>query len=798
VAEGRLRRRRGLAVALAAVLLAAGGGGLWLHRQLRASLPQLEGERRLPGLSAPVRVERDGRGVPRIAGASRLDVSRALGFVHAQERFFQMDLLRRRAAGEVAEIVGPAALPLDRAARLHRFRAAAERVLAREPPAHRAMVAAYAEGVNAGLAALAAPPFEYLALRRAPAPWKPEDTVLVLLSMFVTLQSHIWSRESGRGLMHDVLPPGLVAFLAPDGTAEWDAPIVGGPLAGPAIPGPSVVDLRHAAPSRAARTVEPPDLDPDYALGSNNWAVSGAHTATGVPLLADDMHLQITVPNTWYHASLRWMEGAEERTVSGVTLPGAPAVSVGSNGRLAWGFTNSEGDWADLVLLDPVPGDADAYQTPQGPRKLERKTERIRVKGAADESLVVEETIWGPVLDKDHRGRRRALHWVAQEDGGVNLGLLRIETAASVAEAQALAGDVGIPAQNLVAADRDGHIGWTILGRMPRRVGFDGRLPGSWADGSRRWDGWLSSAEHPRVVDPASGRIWTANSRVVDGQMLRKVGFGGYDLGARARQIRDRLLAIPSATAADMLHLQLDDRALFLARWRDLLLQTLGSAPLREPRLAEMRMHVEKWGGRASVDSVGYRIVREFRTEVAAQALGALTEPCRAADARFRWNLIPFYEGPLWALVTARPAHLLDPRHATWHDQLMAAATAVGDALTRDGARLADQTWGRRNTAQIRHPLSRAVPALARYLDMPALPLPGDSHMPRAQTPENGASERMVVSPGREAEGILHMPGGQSGHPLSPHYADGHSAWVKGEPMPFLPGPAAHVLTLRP
>ncbi len=798
------RGRRLALLVLGVPLLGAGAGGLWVHGRLRASLPQLEGERTLPGLSAPVRVERDAQGVPRITGKSRLDLSRALGFVHGQERYFQMDLLRRRAAGEIAELVGPAALKLDRTVRVHRFRSVAERVFARAPADERSSIQAYGEGVNAGLAALGAPPFEYLALRTDPQPWRPEDTILAELAMFVTLQGGLPERESLLGVMHDVLPPALFAFLAPSGT-EWDAPLVGGAFAVPPVPGPDVLDLRRAVPPKAtaqgptaerAAALEP---DPDLVLGSNNWAVAGAHTASGAPLLADDMHLQITVPNIWYRAVLAWREGAEERQVVGVTLPGTPVTIVGTNAHVAWGFTNSEGDWADLVEVEPDPSDLDAYRTPSGPRKLTHVSERIRVKGGAEETLEVVETIWGPIVDRDHRGRKRALRWVAQDEEGVNLALSALETAQSLAEAQDVANRTGAPAQNFVAVDRDGHIGWTILGRIPRRVGFDGRLPSSWADGARRWDGWLEPGEYPRIVDPPSGRIWTANARVVDGEMLRKIGYGGYDLGARAQQIRDDLLAIEKATPEDMLNVQIDVRAIFLVRWRDLLLKTLTPEALaRDPRRAEMRRLVESWGGRASPDSAGYRLVREFRTTLAEQVLEPLTAPCKAADPRFRWNRLPFYEGPLWALVTERPPHLLDPKHKSWDAQLLAAADAVVASLTKDGARLADQTWGRRNAAEIQHPLSRAVPFLARFLDMPKDELPGDSNMPRAQGPENGASERLAVSPGREAGSLFHMPGGQSGHPLSPNYADGHADWVKGKPRPLLPGPPVHVLTLRP
>jgi penicillin G amidase len=798
VAEARWGRRIFLGLVLA-VLLASGGGATWLNQRLRASLPQLEGRRTLAGLAAPVTISRDEHGVPRIEGGSRLDVARATGFLHAQERFFQMDLLRRRAAGELSELIGPATVKPDREVRVHRFRSVAERVVAAASPENRALLDAYAAGVNAGLEALEGPPFEYLALRATPAPWRPEDSVLGALAMFVTLQSNQPERESVVGWMRELLPPEMAAFLDPRGT-EWDAPVEGEAFAVAAVPGPEVFDLRRQPPRVSVRSdASLEDFEEDRAAGSNNWAVAGAHTASGAPLLADDMHLGIGVPNTWYRATLAWSDGRGTHEVTGVTLPGTPAVTVGSNGHVAWGFTNSEGDWADLVLVEPEPGDENAYRTPAGPRRFERAMERIKVKGAVDETVEVVQTIWGPIVRRDKSQRAYALRWVPHDVEGVNLRIAGVETARTVAEAQAAANQAGIPAQNFVAVDRDGHIGWTIMGRMPKRFGFDGRAPSSWADGRRGWDGWRDPADYPRIVDPPVGRIWTANARVVSGEKYEMLQEGVYDLGARQKQIRDRLLALERATERDMLNVQLDDRALFLARWRDLLLETLtAEAVAKDPRRGEMRDLVDKWGGSASVDSAGYRLVRAFRLTVAEAVLSPLTAVCKEADERFDWTRIPFYEGPLWALVQERPAHLLDPKYAAWDDLLLGAADATIAELTKGGARLAAQTWGARNTVLIQHPLSRAVPSLARYLDIAPQPLPGDSHMPRFQSPSAGASERLVVSPGREAEGIFHMPVGQSGHPLSPYYQDGHAAWAKGEPTPFLPGPAVHVLTLTP
>ncbi len=762
-----------------------------------------------------MRVERDALGVPVVRGASRADVARATGFLHAQDRFFQMDLLRRSAAGELAALFGRAALEMDREARLVRPRLVARRAVESLGADEQAILSAYTAGVNAGLAALGAPPFEYLALRVAPLPWREEDSLLCALAMYRDLQGRQAWHDSVLGLLRETLPPELAAFLAPVGT-EWDAPVEGGAIPMPPVPGPEVVDLRRAKPAATASrppapavlavlgrpvAVWPEGGDEDHGLGSNNWAVAGAHTVHGGALLADDMHLRIAVPNTWYRASLAFPGPDGERRVTGVTLPGTPLVVAGSNGRVAWGFTNSEGDWADLVLLEPVPGDPDAYRTPEGPRKLDRATETIEVRGETAETLAVESTVWGPVVDKDHTGRRRALAWVALREGGLRL-VTAMETVGSLDEAQALAPEVGIPNQNYVVADSSGRIGWTIIGRIPRRFGHDGSAPLSWADGTKGWDGWLAAAEQPRIADPPGGRIWTANARVVGGEKLAKVGVGGYDLGARQGQIRDALLALDEASEDDMLRIQLDDRALFLARWQKLLLDVLAPEALAgDARRAEARRLVEGWGERAAVDSTGYRIVRAFRENVRGLVLDPLLAPARSRDGkRLRPGSAPNprWEGPVWAILAARPAHLLDPRFPGWEALLLEAADKVLAELTEDGRALAGRTWGERNTTLVQHPLSRAVPGLGSWLDMPKLPLPGDNHMPRFQSPSAGASERFAVSPGKEELGYFHMPGGQSGHPLSPHYADGHSAWANGERTPFLPGPAVHVLTLVP
>src|SRR6185295_6252976 len=431
-------------------------------------------------------------------------------------------------------------------------------------------------------------------------------------------------------------------------------------------------------------------------------------------------------------------------------------------------------DWSDLVELEMIdPEDCCVYRTPAGPRRLVRTLEKIRVRGRrAPDDLPVFESIWGPVIGKGPKGRPRVLAWTAHFPAGANLGILGLETAQTVDEALAVAHRTGIPAQNFTVADRSGRIAWTVLGPVPRRFGFDGSFPTSWADGTRGWNGWLRPEEVPAIVDPPGGRIWTANARTTDGDWLALLGDGGYDLGARARQIRDDLAKVEKATPKDLLAIQLDDRALFLERWRGVLLSALtGKALAGHPDRAELKRLVETtWTGRASIDSVAYRAVRSFRFELLDEVFGAITARAKAAD----------------------------PHFATWDDQLLSAADRFLERAKGFGPRLADRTWGELNTTRVKHPISFAVPALGSFLDVPPRRLSGDENMPRVVRPAFGASERLVVSPGAEDQGIFEMPVGQSGHPLSPYYRAGNRAWEEGLPTPFLPGKTEHRLTLMP
>ena len=403
--------------------------------------------------------------------------------------------------------------------------------------------------------------------------------------------------------------------------------------------------------------------------GSNNWAVAGSRAADGGALVANDMHLGLRVPNIWYRVRLVVDGGAD---VTGVSLPGVPAIIAGSNGHVAWGFTNSYGDFQDLVRLQPgsAPG---TYLADSGPRAFEVGEETLEVAGGKPERLTVRRTIWGPVIGDDGAGHELALAWTAHRAGATDMALLSLERARGLDEAAAAIGGAGMPGQNVMIADSTGRIGWVLSGRLPRRQGIDALRPSPWHAEGAGWDGWLPREESPRLLDPPQGYAWSANARVVGGEAYARIGDGDYAAAARARQIRDRLAALERATPADLLAIQLDDRADYVARWQPLFLRALERAGE-----AEAARLVAGWSGHAAIDDAGYRLARVFERKVSARAFRMIAAPAIARWPDFDWHAPERFTEVAWRLVGTRPPNLVDPRFADWDAWLADVATRCG------------------------------------------------------------------------------------------------------------------------
>lgn len=802
IAEFRSIHRVLLAFLVLALLLVGAG---WL--MLRGSMPQYDGTANVNGLAAPVTIERDALGSATLRAQNRNDLVWALGYIHAQERFFEMDLMRRKAAGELAELFGSAALPVDRKTRKHRMRVRASAILDELPAAQRQLLDIYRDGVNQGLDALVTRPFPYLLTRTNPVAWRSEDSILVVQAMYFTLNDADNLREPAFSIMRSALPETAYRFLTASG-GTWDAPLVGAPFLWPEPPSVDELDLRKLDPGLMPRADERSITEStDDLPGSNSFAVAGpltegAQGVEGAALVANDMHLKLRVPNIWFRTRLIYPNSRHPELmndVTGASLPGTPAIAVGSNRKIAWSFTNSYADFIDWVRITPHPADALRYRSATGWKPVVIHHEVLHARDAPDEILDVYDTEWGPILATDHDGAPLALAWTAHRPGAVNMELAQLDEAENVDEAITIAQNAGIPAQNFIVGDRTGRIAWTIAGRIPARTGdYDPTRPADWSVPETGWNGWLPPAQYPLIVDPSWQRLWTANARTVEGSMLEQLGDGGYDLGARAKQIRDSLYERQHFSPSNMLAIQLDDRALFLARWKQLLELTLSRADAA-PWRAEMQRALGNGNGHASTPSVAYRVVRAFRQEVIHKTLAGFEVAVRTSHPDFSLPTLSQAEHAVWTLIERRPQHLLLPIYSNWEDLLDRCAQHVAERMQGQPGGIAARTWGEHNTAHIRHPLSQALPAFtSRWLDMPKDKLPGDSKMPRVQSPDFGASNRLAVTPGSEEHGYFQMPGGQSGHPLSPYYGSGHEDWVNGKPTPFLPGPPEQILRLEP
>lgn len=815
-------RRAAHRTLLASGLIGLGLTGVGTYK-FRSSLPDLNGKHATAHVQQAVRIDRDKLGIPTIHATSRIDAAYALGFIHAQDRFFQMDLLRRVPSGRLAELVGKAAVGSDKRYRKHRFPQMAQKVFAQADGEQKEILEAYSRGVNEGLLKLQDEPFEYQVLQTTPEPWKPTDSFLVMITMLCDLQPMDGTPEQALTLLSEKVPLEVFSYLVRAGS-RWDAALDDSELPAVQIPSSEVWSIRD---TEATVAIEPqaqePSIDPiemawlnsaheldyEFKVGSNNWAVS---SKVGKPaegygggnraILASDMHLGLRVPTVWYRAVMHTpTTNHPNRTLAGVTLPGAPIMVEGSNGSVAWGFTNSTGDFGDLIELKML--SENSYATPSGPRNLDSYTEKIYY-GKDSEEYTYEWSIWGPVVEV--RENRKFVHkWIGNDPAAFDLNIQKMESARSVEELADMANRAGMPNQNVMMVDDQGNIGWTISGRLPKRKGPPQWVAGDWSN-EEAWEGYYRPEEHPRVMNPESGRLWTANNRIMGGDFLQSVGDGRFDPGARAKQIRDRLFEKDQFDEKDLLAIQLDDEARMMKVWQVWLQEVIAASPeVASEQFAEFVKSPEL---RASRDSVVYRIVHEFRSQVFSRIFGFDIARRSVANQANRQGLagrlsinrgVPIsYEDVAEELLEQKPMHWLPKPFESWEALLKDAVSATEAELTKDDQPLAQATWGKKNRAAIKHPLSMAVPALAGLLDMPDVELPGDSHLPRVQSPSGGASQRLVVSPGFEAVGIYHQPGGASGHPLSEYYRAGFEDWALGNASSLMPGPVVHSIEITP
>jgi penicillin G amidase len=790
--------RKWLLYIVLAIFLVLGMSVGYTFIALRAALPPLDGDVTVAGLQAPVIVTFDRFGIPAISAQSRLDAMRALGYLTARDRLFQLDLLRRRSAGQLAEIMGSALLDKDVDQQVLGFRHVAQATVNDLPQEQKDVLTAYAEGINHFIAQTPSLPFEFRVLGYRPAPWRMEDSILVALGMFEVLSRQSEDDERMLSIMERSLPQQVGAFLTPDTDRYTQALLGDAPSHRPMQPIPvdALATLRRPVDRAPAHHSGLVRLQ-DFRAGSNAWAVGRSKTTDGRALLANDTHLEISLPNIWYRSQVRY--GNVE--LGGVMLAGTPVFVAGASAHLAWGFTNIEGDFLDLVTLEVNPENADEYKTPDGWKRFGVRQETIKVRGAEDHRVEVKTTVWGPMARKPLMGQPVAIHWTALDPMAINLGLLALDQARTLEEGLMIINHAGTPPLNALVVDDMGRIAWTYIGRIPIRQGLDGATSRSWGDGGIGWTGYIAPDKLPRLIDPPAGFLVTANNRMLGPEYPYVIGHQ-FANGYRAYRITERLRDTAMISEQDMLTLQLDTVSHFYDYYQQLALEVLTPQALSaKPTRGELRRTLEAWDKRAEVASLGIGLLSRFRNVLAKAVFTPFLSSCQQYDQAFvyQWAHI---DTPLQQMLTAKSLQLLpDPQHyATW-DAFILGMLEESARQLRERYRvtsLRDLKWGGMNRAWFRHPFSLAIPALGWWLDIGGDELPGCAFCVRAADGSVGATMRLVISPGQPQDGLLHMPGGQSGQPLSAHYADHHPYWARGLPQAFAVGPPRHTLRLIP
>jgi penicillin amidase len=806
-----------------AILVITGGAVIWWFAY--RPLPQLSGSIGVPGLQKAVIVERDRWGVPHIRANSVEDLAEAQGFVIAQDRLWQMDLLRRVARGQLSEILGPATLDIDKEFRTFGFGRAAERDISQMDAASRAVMEAYARGVNRFIEQHRNQlPLEFSLLKYTPQPWQTSDSLVIAGYMYQTL-TDTWEEELDRAKVTERVGWERARELfSPD--AAMDHFVVGDPNV--ANDGsqrsrvdpdeeddeddtePDTVMKAGGLGSSGATTPEEfPDLtsalalsirgfledtrgEIRHSLGSNNWVVSGDHTATGKPLLANDTHLELSIPPIWYEIHLT----APGWNVKGFTLPGAPLVVIGHNDKIAWGFTNNGADVEDLYIEKFNPAAPDEYRVKNAWTKAQVFDEVIHVKGQADEHLHLVVTRHGPVVRREGE-KAYALRWTATEPGGLGNTYSWLGKAQNWEEFRSIMKHVWGPGQNTVYADVQGNIGYIMAARVPIRKKGHGEVPVPGDVDDYEWTGYIPFDQLPQALNPDSGLIVTANARVA-GPNYKPYLTDHWEEPYRTARIYDLLHDKHDLRPTDMLKVQADTYSyphVFLAD------QLLAAAKISQPkdeRTKKLVNGLKDWNGIADADSAEVSFLAATRRA----ALALILEPYLGEQTNlYQWRSTAF----LQKILTDRPDKWLPKPYKNYDDLLMAAADRAVAKLTEESksSRIEDWPWRRFNSLDMLHPIGREG-LLKKLLSIADKPQSGTGYSVRAATKHHGPAMRFVANLGNWDESILLIPAGQSGQPGSSHYSDQFSYWYEGKPIfqPFSDGAEAHArkhtLTLIP
>ncbi|MGH9486318.1 MAG: penicillin acylase family protein [Terriglobales bacterium] len=782
-------------VIAALVLLAAAMLG-FLYVYVRGVQPQLDGRLALAGLQAPATIVRDRWGIAHIQAASIHDLFLAQGFAMAQDRLWQMDLMRRLAEGRLAAIFGPEALPLDKQNRELGLGRMARRNARHLEPGEAALLEAFAEGVNDYIGRRQNHlPLSFQLLHYRPQAWQPSDTLAVAAYMYQTLASD-YKDKLIRETFLAKLGPILGAELFPD-QSPWDVP--------PGAPPPQApAQLLPASQNRMRPPLQvfvAPSQRSQQRGGSNNWVLAGWRSSTGLPLLANDPHLEFQIPGLWWTASLR----SPQLHVAGVAIAGVPGIVIGHNDQIAWGVTNGDADVQDLYRAK-LDGKGNVL-TPTGWIKLRHWHEVIRVKNQAAVRLDIAVTPHGPIIAHD-AGGPLALAWSMYAPGALREMhvFLEIDEAQNWQEfEQALAGFAG-PAQNFVYADRAGHIGYQLAGWVPVRRGFEGSVPVPGDQAGYEWQGWIPFSRLPRALDPSSGILATANGRITPNG-YRYVISTDWDAPNRTRRIYALLQARERWTPAALGSVQTDavseqDRDFAAALVAAGRAAETGGGGL-SPRLRQAVNLLRGFRGAMNHESAAPTLAYFTRQELLQEVLAAKVGAAQARD--YKWSEAPVFEQ--W-LVRQQPPQWLPHGYADWNALLLHCLSQVVQRIT---LRPGTAHWGHDQRLSLLHPVFSQVPFARGWADLGPVEIDGSPlTIKQARNPslgdkvELGPSMRFIADPADWDQSTLTLVAGESGLPFNRHYRDQFSAYLAGRGLPLwfsaqaVAMDAVHSLRLEP
>jgi penicillin amidase len=768
-------------------LVAAAAGVVWLRSATKAALPVLDGDVQISGLSAPVTVRRDAHGVPHIEAASQDDLFVAQGYVTAQDRLWQMDTFRRNANGELAEILGSSLVKHDRAQRVLQFRRTAERIYANLPAEDRARLDDYARGVNLFIAQhhdTLPPEFKLLLYR--PRPWSGVDSVSIGLMLVQSLDTHWDVKLSRERIAADLHNPKLEADLYPVGSWRDHAPTgIQLDLSLPHPEPPPSTD-EDEDEDRSQAGVQLPASEDIHALratlglpacsgcasGSNNWVIAGKHTASGMPLLSNDMHLGLTEPNIWFMADLR----APGFHAAGVTLPGMPFVIAGHNEHVAWGFTALFADVQDLYL-EKLDGQGN-YQAADGSWKpLTVDHEVIHVRGGKDETLDLQSTGHGPLLNPlfSKETRPIALKWTLYDTTLNTLPLYQLNVASTWQEFSAALATWCWPTQNVVYSDDQGHIAYQAIGRVPMRPAGLRGVPIQ--DAAHEWQGYMPFDSMPSAVDPPAGLLATANSRVTTERSPYPLSLEWVD-PYRAERIYKDLQGREQLKPADLLQVQTDVYSEVDQELGQRLSYAIDHTPGADDRLRQAADLMRSWDGRLSTDSAAASLVTQTR-----RALWPLIlEPRLGKDAaEYRWSESDFAEEEI--VMHANP-DWLPKSYKNW-DALLTDAVRRAMSDGKAPADVARWNYGSWHVVDIEHPLTTFLPRIGRVAGTGEQPLSGDTTTVKQVGRDFGPSQRFTMDWSNIDGSTENIVLGESGNPLSPYFRDQWNDYYAGTTFAF-------------